>query len=105
MQNSAWYVLYVRTVAAGLIRYRLGLRLVLVGDVELDRTHRPIGEVLVAVNRAARDVDAVSRFQHTRRLTLYGESDLAFLHRPPLVAGMGVKLIARAGGNHHRLQP
>src|SRR5438105_4068841 len=71
-----------------LIGHRLGLGLALVGDVELDGAHRPVCHVLVAVDRAARNIDIIARLEHTRRLALDGEGDFAFLYRPPLIAGM-----------------
>src|SRR5580700_11665589 len=80
--------------AGGSIGDRLGLGLVLVGDVELDRAHRLVREVLVAVDRAARDVDALARLEDARRLALDGERGLALLHRPPLVARMAMKLVS-----------
>ncbi len=58
----------------GLLRhwYLLDQRLVLVHDVELDRARRLVGEVLIAVDRAARDVGAVAGLERARRLALNG---------------------------------
>src|SRR5205807_3568626 len=79
-----------------LLRHLLGLGLVLIRDVELDRARRTIRDVLIAVNRAARDIYVIAGFHHTRCLALNRERDLAFLHRPPLIARMTVELVAGA---------
>src|SRR5262244_3536925 len=55
----------------------LGLRHVLVGDVHLDRARRRVGEILVAMDSAARNVDPVADLEHARRLALDGVGDLA----------------------------
>src|SRR5262249_11545128 len=86
-----------------LIGHLLGLRLVLIGDIDLDRARRRVREVLIAVNRAARHVDALAGLEDARRFAPDGERDLALLHRPPLIARMAVELVARARRNHHRL--
>jgi hypothetical protein len=86
------------------LRHLLGLGLVLVRDVELDRARRTLREVLVAVNRATPDVDKITRLHNSRRLALDGEGDFPFLHRPPLVARVAMELVARARRNHDGLQ-
>jgi hypothetical protein len=90
---------------AGLILHLLGLRHVLVGDVELDRARRSAALVLVAVDGAARDEDEFADLEHPRRLALDGVGDLALLHRPPLIAGMAMKHIARTRRNDDGLHP
>src|SRR5229473_4564803 len=88
-----------------LFRHLLGLRLVLVGDVELYRPRRIGRNVLVAVNGAAGNIDEVAGLERARRLALYGEGDLALLHRPPLGARVAVEVVAGARRNDDRLQP
>src|SRR5216683_2435295 len=83
----------------------LGLRLVLVGDVEFDRARRIGRNVLVAMNGTAGNINEVAGLERARRLALYGEGDLALLHRPPLVARVAVELVAGARRNDDRLQP
>src|SRR5262249_37836240 len=46
----------------------LCLGLVLVGNIEFDRARRPLREVLVAVDCAARDVDIITGLHRTGRL-------------------------------------
>src|SRR5882724_7891270 len=77
--------------AGSLFRHDLGLRHVLVGNVHLDRARRCIGEILVAVDGAARNVDPVADLEHARRLALDGIGDLALLDRPPLLAWMAME--------------
>src|SRR5205814_14863 len=86
------------------LRYLLGLGLVLVRNVELDRARRTLREVLVAVNRAARDVDKIAGLHKTGRLALDREGDFAFLHRPPLVARVAMELVTCACRNDDGLQ-
>ena len=66
---------------------------------------RLVGQVLVAVNGAARHVDKLAGLEDARRLALDGVGDFALLHRPPLIPRMAVELVAGAGWNHDRLQP
>src|SRR5437667_11447075 len=91
--------------AAALIRHLLGLRDVLVGDIELDRARRSVRQVLIAVDGAARDEDEFADLEHARRLAPDGIGDLALLHRPPLIAGMAMERIARARRNDDGLHP
>src|SRR6266700_4221449 len=77
---------------ADLLGHRLGLGLVLVRDIELDRARRTVRDILVAVNGAARDIDELADLEHARRLALDREGDFALLHRPPLVAWMAMEL-------------
>src|SRR4051794_22831243 len=72
----------------------IALRLILVLDQELDGARRRVALVLVAMDRAARDVDALARLEHPRRLASDAEGDLALDHHLPLVAVVGVVGIA-----------
>src|SRR2546422_5187728 len=89
----------------GLLGHLFGLGLVLVRDIEFDRPRRTLRKVLVAVNRAARDVDIVASLHETRRLAPDSEGDFAFLHGPPLVAWVAMELVASARRNDDGLQP
>src|SRR5262249_36648789 len=66
-------------------------QLVLVHDVELDYERRFVGEVLIAVNGAARKVDVVTGFEGARLLALDGQSNLSLLDGIPLIAKMPVE--------------
>src|SRR5215831_5205697 len=87
------------------LRNHLGLWHVLVGDVHLDRARRCVGEILVAMDGAARNIDPVAHLEHARCLALDRIGDLALLDRPPLLARMAMELIARARGNDDILHP
>jgi hypothetical protein len=88
----------------GLLGYLLRLGLVFVRYVELDRARRKLREVLVAVNRASRDIDELAGLHKTRLLSLDRVGDFAFLDGPPLIAGVAMKLVACARRNDDRLQ-
>src|SRR6266702_4393219 len=90
---------------AGSLLDQLERGLVLVHDVELDRARRLVGQVLITVHAAARDVDAVAGLEGARCLALDGQGDFAFLHRRPLVARMAVELVAGARRYGDGLQP
>src|SRR5439155_2466008 len=87
-----------------LLRYLLGLRLVLVRDIQLDRSRRTLRKVLIAMNRAARDIDVIAGLHNAWLLTLDRESDFAFLHRPPLVSRVSMELVAGTRRNDDVLQ-
>src|ERR1700722_12747538 len=72
-------------------------RLALVENAQHDVAHRLVGEVLLSVNGAARNVVALTGLEHDRRLSLDGEGDLALLDRGPLIAGMTMEMIVGAG--------
>src|SRR5215470_15204953 len=95
----------VPPLAFALFRDRLGGRLVLVENPHLDVARRLVGEILLAVDGAARNVVTVACLEHVWRLPLDGEGDLSLLDRGPLLAGMAVKLVAGARRHRHRLQP
>src|SRR5438105_9288339 len=84
---------------------RLGSRLVLVENPHLDVAGGLVGEVLLAVDGAARNMIVVAGLEHLRRLAFDGEGDLALLNRGPLVAGMAVELVAGARRHGDGLQP
>src|SRR5262245_49512455 len=81
-------------IAAVLVQHLLRRRLALVEDAHLGVARRLVGEVLLAVDGAARDIIVLAGLEHLRRLALDREGDLALLHRRPLVAGMAVELVA-----------
>src|SRR5205085_1834856 len=83
----------------------LGRRLVLVENPHLDVARGPVGEILLAVNGAARNVVTLAGLKHLRRLSLDGEGDFAFLDRGPLVPRMAVELVAGARRHGDGLQP
>src|SRR5207249_4835842 len=65
---------------------------------------RTLRKVLVAMNRAARDIDVIAGLHNPWLLTLDRESDFAFLHRPPLVARVSMELVAGTRRNDDVLQ-
>src|ERR1700719_4346972 len=88
-----------------LIGHRLKQRLVLVHDIELDRARRLVGEILVPMDGAARDVGAVADLERAWLLALDGQGDFALLDGGPLVAGMPVEIVAFFWRNSDGLQP
>src|SRR5439155_4937925 len=71
-----------------------GLRLALVLDQELDGARRGVALVLVAMDRAAWDVDEFAGLEHLGGLPFDGEGDLALDHHFPLIAIVAVEPIA-----------
>src|SRR5438046_5763275 len=110
-QANAWSNLAIRgssfcaRPALSLFANLLGGRHALVENPHLDVTRRLVGEILLAVDGAARHVVMVAGLEHLRRLSLDGEGDFTFLDRGPLLAGMAVELVAGAGRHGDGLQP